>query len=62
MTIDKRQEHYINILFTIVSIVAAGATISWVYNERKHHKLEMEIFAMEKQIKEHELNKINNEK
>ena len=61
MTIDKRQEHYINILFTIVSIVAAGATISWVYHERKHHKLEMEIFAMEKKIKTHELNKIRNE-
>jgi hypothetical protein len=58
MTIDKRQEHKINILFTVVSIIGAVATVWWVVNERRHHKMEMEIFKMDKEIKEHQLNKI----
>jgi len=62
MTIDKRQEHKINILFTVVSIFGAVATIWWVLNERRHTKMEMEIFAMDKEIKTHQLNKIKNEK
>lgn len=61
MTIDKRQEHKINILFTVVSILGAVATIWWVLNERRHHKMEMELFKMEKEIKEHELSKIKRE-
>jgi uncharacterized membrane protein YciS (DUF1049 family) len=62
MTIDSKQEHKINILFTVVSIIAAGATIWWVLNERRHTKMEMEIFAMEKEIKTHQLNQIRNGK
>lgn len=62
MTIDKKQEHKINILFTVVSIIGAVATIWWVVNERRHTKMEMEIFELDKQIKEHELNKILNGK
>lgn len=62
MTIDSKQEHKINILFTVVSIIAAGATIWWVINERRHTKMEMEIFAMEKEIKSHQLNQIRNGK
>ena len=62
MTIDARQEHKINILLTVVSIIAASATIWWVLNERRHHKMEMEIFALDKQIKEHQLDKIVNTK
>ena len=62
MTIDARQEHKINILLTVVSIIAASATIWWVLNERRHTKMEMEIFALDKQIKEHQLDKIVNTK
>jgi len=62
MTIDRKQEHKINILFTVVSIIGAVATIWWVVNERRHTKMEMEIFELDKQIKEHELNKILNGK
>jgi uncharacterized membrane protein YciS (DUF1049 family) len=58
MTIDARQEHKINILLTVVSIIAASATIWWVLNERRHTKMEMEIFTLDKQIKEHQLDKI----
>lgn len=58
MTIDKKQEHKINILFTVVSILGAVATIWWVYNERRHRKMEMELFKIDKEIKERQLNKI----
>lgn len=62
MTIDARQEHKINILLTVVSIIAASATIWWVLNERRHTKMEMEIFALDKEIKQHQLDKIENGK
>ena len=62
MTIDARQERKINVLLTVVSIIAAGATIFWVLNERRHTKLEMEVFALDKEIKQHQLNKIVNGK
>ena len=58
MTIDKKQEHKINFLLTAVSIIAGVATIWWVYNERRHTKMEMEIFELDKEIKEHQLNQI----
>jgi hypothetical protein len=60
MTIDKAQEKKINILFTAVSILGAIATIWWVYNERRHSKMEMEIFELDKQIKTHQLNRMKN--
>jgi hypothetical protein len=60
MTIDKAQEHKINILFTVVSIIGAVATIWWVVNERRQNKMEMEIFQLDKEIKTHQLNQIPN--
>jgi hypothetical protein len=62
MTIDKAQEHKINILFTVVSIIGAVATIWWVVNERRQNKLEKEIFELDKEIKTHQLNQIRSAK
>jgi hypothetical protein len=62
MTIDKAQEHKINILFTVVSIIGAVATIWWVVNERRQNKMEMEIFELDKEIKTHQLNQIKSAK
>lgn len=62
MTIDARQEKKINILLAVVSIIAASATIFWVVNERRHTKMEMEVFALDKEIKQHQLNQILNGK
>ncbi len=58
--IDKRQERNINILFVLISILGASATIWWVLNEKRHSKLEEEIFALDKEIKLHQLRKIKN--
>ena len=58
MTIDKAQEHKINILFAVVSIIGAVATIWWIVDQRRHAKMEEEIFELDKEIKTHQLNQI----
>jgi hypothetical protein len=60
MTIDLKQEHKINILFAVVSIIGAGATIWWINQQNKHSKLEAEVFKLDKEIKELQLKKLKN--
>lgn len=62
MTIDLKQERKINILFAVVSIIGAGATIWWINQQNKHTKLEAEVFNLDKQIKEIQLEKLKNVK
>lgn len=62
MLIDARQERKINILFAVVSIVGAGVSLWWINQQYKHRKLESELFRLDKEIKEMQLEKLKNAK
>lgn len=60
MTIDEKQARQIGALVGLFSILTAVVTVAIYFEQKRHSNLKNEIMALDKNIKELQLQKLKN--
>ena len=62
ISVNSRQEKRLNLIFGLIAALSGLAAILIYIDNRRHSKVQEEIFALDKELKQLQLSKIKNGK